>query len=216
MLHVKEMHAEDQQEIQSFFQEQKRKFRNQLEQHITKKPLNEMEKERRDRLREINRRKAQHSSELKEKAQLDELYRAQKSRENAKEIYEYKIKKRIENVVLKHKRTNVSDKTKLSKEIAVSHKKEKKLIIENIKNYYKDKIDILRDQIKEEKKARKIVSREQKKTLSEHKKERINVRKKQLEEAKHLIALESDKLKMDWINAEQFEQKLLKMYSRKK
>jgi len=58
MLHVKEMHAEDQQEIQSFFQEQKRKFRNQLEQHITKKPLNEMEKERRDRLREINRRKA--------------------------------------------------------------------------------------------------------------------------------------------------------------
>jgi len=130
------------------------------------------------------------------------LYRAQKSRENAKEIYEYKIKKRIENVVLKHKRTNVSDKTKLSKEIAVSHKKEKKLIIENIKNYYKDKIDILRDQIKEEKKARKIVSREQKKTLSEHKKERINVRKKQLEEAKHLIALESDKLKMDWINAE--------------
>ena len=37
MLHVKEMDNNDQQEIQTFFQEQKRKFRNQLEQHITKK-----------------------------------------------------------------------------------------------------------------------------------------------------------------------------------
>ena len=61
----------------------------------------------------------------------------------------------------------------MAKEIAISHQKEKQLIIENIKNYYKDKIDILRDQIRDEKKARKILSRDQKKTVSAHKQERI-------------------------------------------
>lgn len=74
----------------------------------------------------------------------------------------------------------------------------------------------MRDQISEEKKARKVLSRDQKKVLSEHKKERIQVRKKQLEEAKSIIALESEKLQLDHINAEQFEQRLLKLYSKRK
>ena len=70
------------------------------------------------------------------------------------------------------------EKTKVKKEVQESHLKEKQLIIQNIQNYYRDKIDILRDQIKDEKKTRKVIEREQKKQMSQNRQTRTAIRKK--------------------------------------
>jgi hypothetical protein len=92
---------------------------------VTKRRVNEFEADKRERLREINRRKAAKSAELKEKAQLDELYRAQKSRENYKETYEHKLKTRIKTVLKRHEKTKKLANAKVRKEVASAHQIEK-------------------------------------------------------------------------------------------
>ena len=164
-----ELTAKDQQEIQNFFMQKKKQFKSLLEE-ISHQSLKSAKRTPKDSLK---------STQMIDNKYLQEIKRVQQKQLYLKKELIKKTSERIlrEKSVLKKKK-ELEDKKK-----KIEHKKiqnyEKDLIMKNIENFYKDKINIVKDYFQQEIQAKKVTNYEEKKFVSELIKEQKQNRIKQ-------------------------------------
>lgn len=161
-----ELSDKDQEEIQNFFVQKKTQFKKLLEE-ISEKSIKNSKKFSKDSMR---------SSQFPENKYLDEIKRIQiKQKQLKKEL----IKKTNERIIKEKgflkKNTDIEVKKKKT-EIKKIQKYEKDLIIKNIDNFYKDKINLVKDYFQRELETKKIQSYEEKKFIAELVKEQKQIR----------------------------------------
>jgi len=88
-------------------------------------------------------------------------------------------------------------------------------MVNTIENYYKDKIDMLKDRIDQEKFQRQVAQEAQKKAFSQIKKELGDQKRKEVERYIQLLQQEDDKFDLANLNASRLEQEVVRLYKKK-
>lgn len=92
---------------------------------------------------------------------------------------------------------------------------QKRAMVETIENYYKDKIDMLKDRIGQEKFERHVAQEAQKKALSQMKKELGDQKRKEVERYIRLLQQEDEKFDLENLNASRLEHEIVRLYQKK-
>ncbi|CAG9325912.1 unnamed protein product [Blepharisma stoltei] len=206
----------DQKEIQQFFQFKTNEFQEILERELGQKQVAPYQRSKRERLRINNKDKEKKREEIRQKNFEDEMSRVKKSTELYHETCEFRLKKSVESTLQKYKRQKIIEDSKIIKEQKEVKDVEKKLIIENIKNLYNDKIQLLKEKIDEEKFQRQIDEQEQKKRMSEAEKSRKTQRLLHLKEQKEILSKENEHSELILLEAKHFEEKIIERYKKEK
>ena len=92
---------------------------------------------------------------------------------------------------------------------------QKKAMIDTIENYYKDKIEMLKERIQQEKFERRVAEEAQKKALANMKKELDDQKKEEIQKYVQLLNQEDDKFDMASMNMAKLQNEIVKMYKKK-
>lgn len=210
----------DRAEVQDFFQEQKNKFRNELNSDLLGHPLvhhiqtlhdrHKMEAAHRENERHERRRE-----EILEKQQIDEIKRRKKAIRLRRESVESFQKTRVDEIFHKLERQRRADESAQRREESDLFRTEKQLILENIKNFYQDRIQRLRERIEETKFAKKIAETERKREVARAERERKEERKRHLADVNQLLDMQEKLLGKELTNPH-FEEQILGLYLKAK
>lgn len=88
-------------------------------------------------------------------------------------------------------------------------------MVQTIENYYKDKIDMLKDRIDQEKFDRQVAQEAQKKVFSQMKKELSDQKRQEVERYIQLLQQQDDKFNLANLDAGRLEQEVLRLYKKK-
>ena len=147
------------------------------------------------------------------KFQEEELDRMRKSFTKFEENCKFKLKHLIDHTLKRYQNRKVIEDQKFAKEAQVRKKHQKQVIIENIKNFYDDKIQMFKEKITERRLSKAIVSYEHKQVNSEAEKTRRKEQKEHHEYNKHLIKVKLENTKLDMeMNEESYSSKIIQMY----
>lgn len=204
----------DKRDIQNIFQKKTKEFQMSLLQELGRRPLTPYEISKKERLQKLNSETDRKQEGIYIKKQEDEIKRIYKSNQITKIRLAERLKEHTEKALHKMKKNMKLERNKKKLESRQAQKQEKEIIIENIKNFYKDRISLLKEKIDQEKVQKKIYDYERKKVLSDAEKERKIQRKMYLEQARSLIDNDNSKLNSDLLNFENIEEKLLKYFKR--
>ncbi|CAG9336215.1 unnamed protein product [Blepharisma stoltei] len=203
----------DKRDIQIYFQTKTKEFQDTLIQELGRRPLTPYEISKKEKLQKWNNKLDKKREEILAKKQQEEIERVCKSNEVTKMRLQEKIEAQTQRAVRNIKRNLKIERKKKKSEAKSIHKQEKGLILENIRNFYRDRISLLKEKIESEKIEKKVVEFEQKKILSEAVRERRMRRKQYIEEAKSILEKETEKLQSDLLDSTLcLEEKLLKIY----
>jgi len=119
----------------------------------------------------------------------------------------------IDHTLKRYQNRKVIEDQKIVKEAQIRKKRQKQVIIENIKNFYDDKIQMFKEKTNERRLSKAIVNYEHKQLNSEAEKTRRKEQKEHHEFNKHLIKvqLESTKLEME-LKEESACNKIIQVY----
>jgi hypothetical protein len=106
------------------------------------------------------------------------------------------------------------DEKKFYKESEMKKHTQKKAMVQTIENYYKDKIDMLKDRIGREKRDREIAQEAQKKALTAMKRELDDQKRKEVKRYIQLLQQEDDKYDMQNLDLGRFEGQIVKLYKK--
>ena len=87
-------------------------------------------------------------------------------------------------------------------------------MVHTIENYYKDKIDMLKDRIDQEKFERQVAQEAQKKAFSQIKKELGDQKRKEVERYIQLLQQEDEKFDEANLDAGRLEQEVVRLYKK--
>ncbi|CAG9324678.1 unnamed protein product [Blepharisma stoltei] len=202
----------DKAEIQNYFQNKKCEFQDALEKEIQHRPYTPYESHKLEKAKKINNKRENKIEFISKKNQVEEIERIQNAKEVANYQFKQKIRHKIKEATLRAEKTQKIERQKKRKEIKVTHKQEKDLIIENIKNFYKDRIDLIKDKIDSEKNKKQRVDYEERVLLSQLKRENKEIKNKMLYDIK--LSLEQEKRNIDrnLLELDKYEAKMLKKY----
>lgn len=206
----------DKEEIQHFFQNMKKEFQEALENQLASRPITPYEATKRERIKAQNRAKELKHEEILEQKHIQEIKRVQKAHKMQRTHLKQKIRTKMQDAVKKVEKINKLEHEKREREIKEIHNQEKNLIMENIRNFYHDRIKLLKEQIDKERNEQKVLVYEHRKRLAEEQKERRTQRRRHLDEARKLLEKENEKLKIDLREAENLEEELINLYRRSK
>ena len=120
----------------------------------------------REKLKMINRFKEKKREEIKVKFQEEELERMRKSFTKFEENCMNKLKFLVDHTLSKYKCKKKIEDLQLEKEKNNAKNKQKQTIIENIRNYYDDKLQMFKEKLTERRTSKALLDYEQKQTVS--------------------------------------------------
>jgi hypothetical protein len=214
-----ELGDEDHEEIEDYLHKKIQDFHSASFMHSDRKELTPFQVSKRERLKDQNKRKARKSEDILRKKQQEEIERKKKASEMFQDDCKFKLQRNLNKVLDKYHKTKAIEDYRYSKEISQVKNKEKELIKANIQNHYNSRINLLKEQLEQEKFLRKIVAYDRKKvitnqTLAEAERERKRIRKQHLEDAMKLIDKERKEFLLSLQEAEKFEEKIIKLYKK--
>ena len=104
---------------------------------------------------------------------------------------------------------------KIAKEREWQKVSQRQAMVNTIENYYKDKIDMLKDRIDQEKFQRQVAQEAQKKAFSQIKKELGDQKRKEVERYIQLLQQEDEKFDQANLDAGSLEQEVVRLYKKK-
>lgn len=104
---------------------------------------------------------------------------------------------------------------KIAKEREWQKVSQRQAMVNTIENYYKDKIDMLKDRIDQEKFQRQVAQEAQKKAFSQIKKELGDQKRKEVERYIQLLQQEDEKFDQANLDAGRLEQEVVRLYKKK-
>lgn len=200
-------------DLEKYFYAKVREFRKLLEDNIGNvipiQPINPTK----ESLRLKNKQKEKKREEIKSKIQEDELERLRLSNLKFEENCRTRLKSLVESTLRKYQTIKMVEDERISREIQKKRSTQKQTVMENIKNFYDNKIHMLKDKITERKIFKNLLDNEHKSIFSEAEKCRkteqkliheknINTLRKQIDD----INLESK------AEEEQIHKKIIKLY----
>ena len=158
----------DRTDVQNFFQDQKRKFQNELKTDLFEKTLVKFPQTRHDlhkmeAARRENERRDKRREEIMDKKQMDEIKRKKQSLKLRRESVDAYQKSQVESLFHKFEQQRRTEESAQRRDEIHLFKTEKQLILENIKNFYQDRVQRLREKIEENRFTKMIVETERRK-----------------------------------------------------
>ena len=212
MLNNKRNHKE----IQKFFESKNSEYQMAFDKALVPRKLTPYQISKREKLRVLNREKAKKSEEIFRKKEADELLKFKESMKLFKENCEFRIKNMTEKKVKELEKKKQLEDSKILKEKKVEENQEKNIIMDNIKNFYQDKMKILKEQLEEEQLAKKVIQYEEKQLLSEAEKFKREKRKKHINEAKANLQLQQQQIQLNFEAKHQIENQIISLYKKSK
>ena len=157
LLESSELSQKDQEEIQQFFTHKKTQFRSLLEE-ISEKKISPAKKTSKDCIK---------STQIIDKKYNQEIQRIKHKQEYMKKELIKKASERILKEKSMVKKTKELEIKKKKSEVKKVQNFEKDLIIRNIENFYKDKMNLIKDYFKKEVETEKIQQYEEKRLISD-------------------------------------------------
>lgn len=210
----------DRADVQTFFQEQKNKFRSELNADLLGVQLVPSiqtihDKHKMEAARRENERCDKRREEFAAKQQLEEVKRRKKSLRMRRDSVEAYQRGRVEGLFHKLEQQRRADESTQRKEATTLFKTEKQLILDNIKNFYQDRIQRLRERIEESRFSKRIVDTERKKEVARAERERKAERRQHLADVHQLLELQGELLDKELTNP-RFEEEILGLYLKAK
>jgi hypothetical protein len=138
-------------------------------------------------LRSKNLDKVKKQEEIRVKFQEEELERMRKSFSHFEENCKFKLKHLIEHTLKKYQNRKQIEDLKIEKEKTQAQSKQKQTIIENIRNFYDNKIQMFKEKLTERKVNKALTDYEQKQSMSENEKAKKKQRLEVHEQRKQVI-----------------------------
>ena len=210
----------DRADVQTFFQEQKNKFRSELnadllEEHLVPSRQTMHDRHKMETARKANERCDKRQEEIAEKQQLEEVKRRKKSLRMRRDSMEAYQKGKVAGLFHKLEHQRKADESTQRKEATVLFRTEKQLILDNIKNFYQDRIQRLRERIEESRFSKRIVATERTKEMVRAERERKAERRQHLADVNQLLQMQGDLLDKEMSNP-RFEEEILGLYLKAK
>ena len=160
-----------------------------------------------------NKEKLKKSEEIRFKLQEAELERVRKSFNKFEENCKYRLKALIDKNLKKFKNLKIAEDCRMENEKTMRVKQQKQTIVENIRNYYDDKIKIFKERLRERKTSKNLAEVEHKVVFSEARRERFRESRIRHEKSLDLIKGKVDKIRMELEDEkEEIEKKIVKLY----
>ena len=159
----KKLSKADKIEIQNFFNNKQIEFESSLKYQWKKSSITSFNKFKQDKARRFNYIKDIKSEKILNNQLNDEVDRLKQSQKWSNKQFEDKMLKNVQEVLKKLEKKKLIENLKRKKELKAENRQEKELIMDKIKNYYRDKIDILKEKLETERMNRRIINYEQKK-----------------------------------------------------
>ena len=137
--------------------------------------------------------------------------RSQMFKRNAQQV---RLCKKVYKLASDLEKNKLLDEKKFYKENEMKKHTQKKAMVQTIENYYKDKIDMLKDRIGREKRDREIAQEAQKKALTAMKRELDDQKRKEVKRYIQLLQQEDDKYDMQNLDLGRFEGQIVKLYKK--
>lgn len=150
-----------------------------------------------------------------ERRQLEEVRRRKKALRMRRESVEAYQRSRASGLFHKLEQQRRADESALRREETALFRTEKQLILDNIKNFYQDRIQRLRERIQENRFSKQIVETERKKEIAREERERKLERKMHMTDVNQLLDLQGELLDKELSNPH-FEEQILGLYLKAK
>ncbi|OMJ71712.1 hypothetical protein SteCoe_29998 [Stentor coeruleus] len=195
-------------DLEKLFYKKVKEFKNLLEDNLgnSVNPIKE-------KLRIKNRQKEKKREEIRNKIREEELDRIKISNKKYKENYRKVLKNLVEVTLKKYQTIKMIEDMTINKEIEKKKNQQKKVVMENIKNLYDDKIQMLKEKINERKMYKALRDYEYKVIFSEADKYRKKKQKIAHEKNKNLLKKQVEDIKLESkAEEESIHKRIIKLY----
>ena len=153
--------------------------------------------------------------EIKCKFEEEELERIRISNMKYEENCRNKLKDIVESTLKKYQTIKMIEDFKYAKEIDQHKKHQKQIVIENIKNFYDNKMKLLKENMNERKSFKRIYDFEHKQIFSEAERFRKQERKNMHEKNKNILKKQIEHIELDAKSeVEIIFNKIIKLYKK--
>uniref|UniRef100_A0A7S3MYC9 Uncharacterized protein n=1 Tax=Strombidium inclinatum TaxID=197538 RepID=A0A7S3MYC9_9SPIT len=127
-----------------------------------------------------------------------------------------RLQKKVDKLALDFEKNKRLEEKKVYKEHEAKKKTEKQMLINKIETFYKDKINMLKDRITQEKMERNLAEEAQKKAVSQRKKELDDMRRREVQRYIQILQQQDDKFDVNNLNLGKYENEVLRFYKKSK
>ena len=210
---------EDLQDIKSFFEAEQVQFEEALTAKVEGRPLPPYEVHKREKTRVRNCEIHRKHEEIKDKRQKEEISMARKAVKMMKNSAEDRLALHILHMGQKLERQRKLESTQATREQLSRSLSEKAIILSNIRNFYHDRMELLKEKISAEREKARFLEIEQRQvspsqTLARAEQERKAARRAFLEQTRSRLELATAKLELETLNQSRLETELIRMYKR--
>jgi len=155
-------------------------------------------------------------SAIKQRRYEEELIAQQKSQMIKRDSQQKRLQKKVDKLALDFEKNKRLEEKKVYKEHEAKKKTEKQMLINKIETFYKDKINMLKDRITQEKMERNLAEEAQKKAVSQRKKELDDMRRREVQRYIQILQQQDDKFDVNNLNLGKYENEVLRFYKKSK
>jgi len=208
------LNSEDLQDIKNYFETEQTHFEQLIGTNIEGKPLTPYEIHRREKTRFQNSATLQRHVDISEKKHKERVQTARKAVKMMKESIEDRLALHILRLGQKLERQRKAEESQVRREQSRINQSEKDIILSNIRNFYRDKIELLREEIAAEKAKEHMIEVERRQALAQAEGERRRLRRTMLEEARKLMLSDTERAQLAGLSQSRLEEELIRLYKR--
>ena len=149
---------------------------------------------------------------MKQKKFEEGMISQQRSQIIKRNAQQARLAKKVFKLASELEKDKLLEEKKQHKEQELQKVSQRRAMVQTIENYYKDKIDMLKDRIDQEKFERQVAQEAQKKAFSQMKKELGDQKRKEVERYIQLLQQEDDKFDLSNLNASRLENEVVRLY----
>ena len=149
---------------------------------------------------------------IKQRKFEEEMLNQQRSQMFKRNAQQVRLCKKVYKLASDLEKNKLLEEKKQYKENEVKKQSQKKKMVDTIENYYKDKINMLKERIDTEKFERQVMQEAQKKALSQMKKELDEQKKQELQRYIMLLQQEDEKFDIQNMYLGRLEDEIVKLY----
>ena len=213
------LEAEDLRDIKSYFETEQIRFEEVLGAKVGEKTLTPYEIHKREKTRMKNEETMRKHEAISDKKHQEEVQMAGKAATMLKNSLEDRLALHILRLGQRLERQRKSEASRSKREQAAQSQTEKTIIISNIRNFYHDRIELLKEQIESERSRDRLRTVEQRQVpptqaLARAETERRAQRQALLDEARSLLTTQREREQLSSLSKERLEDELIRMYKR--
>lgn len=208
------LNSDDLQDIKNFFETEQNQFEQLIGTNIEGKPLTPYEIHRREKVRFHNSATLKKHLDISDKQHREKVQIARKAVKMMKESMEDRLALHVLRLGQKLERQRKAEESQARREQSRLNQSEKDIILSNIRNFYRDKIELLREEIAAEKSREHMMEVERRQALAQAEGERRRLRRAMLEEARKLMVSDTERAQLAGLSQSQLEEELIRLYKR--